>query len=41
MVDRHWAHLLAGGFVLGCMATGAVLGVIVTAIRCVIGAGNA
>jgi hypothetical protein len=28
MIDRHWAHLLAGGFVLACMATGAVLGVI-------------
>jgi hypothetical protein len=36
-----FAYVLAGGFVLACMATGAVLGVIVTAIRCVIGAGNA
>ena len=40
MVDRHWAHLLAAGFIAACAITGALLGAVVTAIRCVIGVGN-
>jgi hypothetical protein len=36
-----FGHVLAAGFIAACILTGALCGAAVTAVRCVIGAGNA
>jgi hypothetical protein len=36
----RYRHVLAAGFIAACILTGAVCGAAVTAVRCVIGAGN-
>jgi hypothetical protein len=35
-----FAYVLAAGFIAACILTGALCGAAVTAVRCVIGAGN-
>jgi hypothetical protein len=36
-----YGRVLAAGFIAACILTGALCGAAVTAVRCVIGAGNA